>query len=80
MVANETATETIWQCAMEQSKYWKNVDPKSCEPREGELQCALSAVEYLTLSADFDDMSFSIPGNHSLYIFPLTLTLIAHIS
>jgi len=36
MVAGETATETIWQVAMEQSKHWKNVDPKACEPREGE--------------------------------------------
>lgn len=35
MTASEVATETIWQVAMEQSKYWKNVDPKSCEPLEG---------------------------------------------
>lgn len=35
MVASDTATETIWQTAMEQSKYWKSVDPKACEPREG---------------------------------------------
>jgi histone deacetylase 6 len=35
MVAGETATETVWQVAMEQSKYWKNIDPKACEPREG---------------------------------------------
>ena len=35
MVAGDTATETVWQVAMEQSKYWKNIDPKACEPREG---------------------------------------------
>jgi histone deacetylase 6 len=35
MMASETGTETVWQVAMEQSKYWKNVDPKACEPREG---------------------------------------------
>lgn len=34
MVASEVGTETIWQVAMEQSKYWKNLDPKSCEPQE----------------------------------------------
>ena len=35
MVASEAATETVWQVAMEQSKYWKSVNPKACEPREG---------------------------------------------
>ena len=35
MVASEVATETIWHVALEQSKYWKNVDPRSCEPLEG---------------------------------------------
>lgn len=40
MVASETGTETVWQVAMEQSKYWKNVDPKACEPREG-MVCIL---------------------------------------
>ncbi|KZT72053.1 Arginase/deacetylase [Daedalea quercina L-15889] len=34
MVASEVATETIWHVALEQSKYWKNVDPKACEPLE----------------------------------------------
>lgn len=33
--ANEAATETVWLVAREQSKYWKSVDPKACEPREG---------------------------------------------
>lgn len=37
MVANELATETVWAVATHQSKYWKNVDPKSCEPSEGLL-------------------------------------------
>ena len=35
MIASDTATETVWQTAIEQSKYWKNIDPKACEPREG---------------------------------------------
>lgn len=37
MVAGETATETVYLVAREQSKYWKSVDPKACEPREGTL-------------------------------------------
>jgi len=32
---SEEATETVWQVAKEQSKYWKSVDPRACEPREG---------------------------------------------
>jgi histone deacetylase 6 len=35
MVAGESATETVWQVAMEQSKYWTSIDPKACEPQEG---------------------------------------------
>lgn len=35
MVANEEATETIWHVAMQQSKYWKSIHPKTVEPREG---------------------------------------------
>lgn len=35
MIAGETATETVFLVAREQSKYWKSVDPKACEPREG---------------------------------------------
>jgi histone deacetylase 6 len=37
MVASEEATETIWQVAMQQSKYWKSIHPKAVEPREGVL-------------------------------------------
>ena len=32
---SEEATETVWQVAKQQSKYWKSVDPRACEPREG---------------------------------------------
>lgn len=35
LTASESATETIYAVAMEQSKYWKNLDPKKCEPIEG---------------------------------------------
>ncbi|WWC68627.1 uncharacterized protein I206_102558 [Kwoniella pini CBS 10737] len=32
--ASEVATEVIYQCAKVQSKYWKSIDVKSCEPPE----------------------------------------------
>ena len=38
MTASDIATETVYQVAVEQSKYWKNIDPKTCEPIEGELR------------------------------------------
>lgn len=36
LVACEEATETVWAVAMQQSKYWKTIDTKSCEPKEGD--------------------------------------------
>jgi hypothetical protein len=35
IVATEEGTETVWAVAMEQSKYWKGLDPKACDPVEG---------------------------------------------
>lgn len=35
LVASEIATEVMWQAAKVQSKYWKNIDLKACEPPEG---------------------------------------------
>ncbi|KAK6907347.1 hypothetical protein I203_101340 [Kwoniella mangroviensis CBS 8507] len=32
--ASEVATEVIYQCAKVQSKYWKSIDVKACEPPE----------------------------------------------
>lgn len=37
MVASDIATETIYQVAVEQSKYWKCMDPKAVEPQEGTM-------------------------------------------
>jgi histone deacetylase 6 len=42
MEASESATETIWQVGLQQSRYWKSVDPKACEPREGKRSHFLS--------------------------------------
>ena len=46
MVASEVGTETVWLVCKEQRKYWKNVDPKSCEPRDG-VYCRFLAVASL---------------------------------
>jgi histone deacetylase 6 len=35
LIAGEVGCETVWLVAKEQSKYWKNVDPKACEPQDG---------------------------------------------
>ncbi|KAH8116654.1 histone deacetylase clr3 [Phellopilus nigrolimitatus] len=37
LVANETGTETVWAAAAYQSRHWKGLNPKACEPREGAL-------------------------------------------
>ncbi|KII92267.1 hypothetical protein PLICRDRAFT_172376 [Plicaturopsis crispa FD-325 SS-3] len=54
MVAGEIATETIWQVAREQSKYWKNVDPKACEPREELERITFSIPEILKAHRQYD--------------------------
>lgn len=35
LVANEAGSETVWLVARHQSKYWKCLDVKACEPQEG---------------------------------------------
>jgi histone deacetylase 6 len=35
MVASELGTETVYQVALVQAKYWKSVHPKALEPSEG---------------------------------------------
>ncbi|EIN11329.1 histone deacetylase clr3 [Punctularia strigosozonata HHB-11173 SS5] len=47
MVASELGTETVWQVARQQSKWWKNVDPKACEPKSEVGDIAYSIPEIL---------------------------------
>ncbi|KAJ8076512.1 Histone deacetylase hda1 [Marasmius tenuissimus] len=47
LVASESGTEVVWLVAKEQSKYWKSVDPKWCEPREAVEPMAFSIPEIL---------------------------------
>lgn len=64
MTANESATEAVWLVAREQSQYWKSVDPKSCEPREGGFilfHLFNSHCSY-DFSIGIEQLSFSIPG------------------
>lgn len=35
MQVSDIATDTIWKVAKVQSKWWKNVNPVECEPKEG---------------------------------------------
>ncbi len=48
LVASEVESETIWLVAKEQSKYWKNINTKACEPKDGSYsfvyQCVLSKL------------------------------------
>ncbi|KAF7361827.1 Histone deacetylase clr3 [Mycena venus] len=53
MVANEAAAETVWLVAMEQSKYWKSVSPKACEPQEDASSLAFSVPEILKLHRQY---------------------------
>ncbi|KAF7376214.1 Histone deacetylase complex protein [Mycena sanguinolenta] len=52
MVASEAAAETVWLVAREQSKYWKSVSPKACEPQE-ETSFTFSVPEILKLHRQY---------------------------
>ncbi|THH28655.1 hypothetical protein EUX98_g5539 [Antrodiella citrinella] len=47
LVAEQTAVETVWAVALEQSKYWKNVNPKACEPQEEVQDLSFTIPELL---------------------------------
>ncbi|KAL4078462.1 hypothetical protein V8B97DRAFT_1865803 [Scleroderma yunnanense] len=47
MIASEAGTETVWQVALEQNKYWKSVNPKACEPRDDVDDYTFSIPEIL---------------------------------
>ncbi|KAN0091071.1 hypothetical protein V8E55_004637 [Tylopilus felleus] len=47
MMASEAGTETVWQVALEQSKYWRSINPKACEPREEMDEITFSIPEIL---------------------------------
>jgi histone deacetylase 6 len=47
LVASEVESETVWLVAKEQSKYWKNINAKACEPKEGLFNCP--SVQFLKL-------------------------------
>lgn len=63
MVASELATETVWQVAVQQSKYWKSVTPKACEPREGLWSCDCcrrGGADWIF--PELEEITWSIPG------------------
>lgn len=63
LVASEAAAETVWLVAKEQSKYWKSVSPKACEPQEGTF-CLCFSSHPLTSVLDAASLAFSVPGIH----------------
>ncbi|KAJ7647266.1 histone deacetylase complex protein [Roridomyces roridus] len=69
LVANETAAETVWLVAREQSKYWKSVSPKACEPQEDVASLAFSIPEILKLHrqhylySEYDMMQVPLMGD-----------------
>lgn len=47
MVASEVEAETVWLVAKEQSKYWKNISVKACEPKEEFEELAFDVPEII---------------------------------
>ncbi|KAJ7462383.1 histone deacetylase complex protein [Mycena galericulata] len=61
MVASEAAAETVWLVAKEQSKYWRSVSPKACEPQEGAFVLRLHRSGRSTIAAEAAALVFSVP-------------------
>jgi len=65
-VASEVESETVWLVAKEQSKYWKNINVKACEPKEGLFNGSIRWIlKAQALSLDFEEFAFAVPGAFS---------------
>ena len=62
LIASEEGSETIFAVAKYQSQFWKNIDVRSCEPREGS-RYFLSTIKQLTqYQEDYEEVTWTIPG------------------
>ena len=62
LVASEVEAETVWLVAKEQSKYWKNINIKACEPSEGLKVCPSLFLTLISLFSEFQELVFDVPG------------------
>ncbi|CAA7259140.1 unnamed protein product [Cyclocybe aegerita] len=69
LTANEAATETVWLVAREQSKYWKSVDPKACEPQQG-----LESISYTIPEILKEHRQHYMYKNHDMMQVPMMST------
>lgn len=67
MVASEEATETVYQVALVQSKYWKSIKPHTLAPSEGApiIPDSLLASHHLPPVEEQEDV-VTIPGQPSI--------------
>jgi histone deacetylase 6 len=68
LVASEVEAETVWLVAKEQSKYWKSINVRSCEPSEGLKSAHLYFQGSFPLS-DFEELVFDVPGASTASVF-----------
>jgi histone deacetylase 6 len=62
LVASEVESETVWLVAKEQSKYWKNINIKACQPKEGfySFVCQYFLMKLTSISQ-------TLKSSHSLF-------------
>src|SRR6266702_5768013 len=68
LVASEVEAETVWLVAKEQSKYWKNINIKACEPKEGLVYPPFFVLKTHFNLSEFEELAFDVPGAHSASI------------
>ena len=73
LVASEVESETVWLVAKEQSKYWKNINIKACEPKEGSYLLSIILFHEAHVdSPDFEEFAFAVPGAISTRTFHIS--------
>jgi len=63
LVSSEVEAETVWLVAKEQGKYWKNINIKACEPKEG-----LYSFAYESFLSKLISILQTLKSSHSLFL------------
>lgn len=73
LLATDAGTEVVYHVALQQSKYWSNIDPKASQPREGMCYHVLSRYPFTAFCIEVEALTYTIPDilkahrQHDLY-------------
>jgi histone deacetylase 6 len=75
LVASEVEAETVWLVAKEQSKYWKSINIRACEPSEGLKSCPIfvSKTYFLSQNLRNSHLTFQVRLLRALFLSSITV-------